>query len=159
MHKNLISLIVIFLFSCHSADTFQVTKSGLQYLVLKEGNGIKPLDGQYLLFHVQLRNANDSLIFTSDMTGELKKVLYVDSLVKKDGGLGEALTMMTKGDSIDFRISSNTLYDTSNMPEGIEANTMLSITLSLREVMHKKEFLSWLKWKNQEKAKRMQQPL
>ena len=75
-----------------AADGVMVTESGLQYIVLREGDGASPMPGQFVTLHYR-GTLPDGTEFDSSYDGE-PVTFGVDQVI---AGFGEAVTLMQVG--------------------------------------------------------------
>lgn len=109
------------------------TESGLQYLVLKEGTGAKPLatDKVKLHYHGTLI---DGTVFDSSVDRGTPIEMTVNQFVK---GFSEGLTLMPVGSKYKLFIPSDLGYGANPRPGGvIKPNAALIFDLELLEIMN-----------------------
>lgn len=86
-------------FNCkkpNSKSDFTLTKSGLQYKIIKEGMGEPVKVGQHVLIHETMSYRNDSLLFDSrNLPGPVKVLVGGSQAIR---GVDEGLVGMKKGE-------------------------------------------------------------
>ena len=97
MKKLLTFLFIAFVFFACSdlPDNFLQTASGLTYSYVELGDGEVAEEDDYVRFAYEVKNENDSMLYSSRMLVHLIKAV-------KNGNLEEGLLMMKKGDKVDF---------------------------------------------------------
>ena len=107
MKKLLIFLFLSFVFFACSdlPDNFLQTASGLTYSYVELGDGEVAEEDDYVRFAYEVKNENDSMLYSSRMLVHLIKAV-------KNGNLEEGLLMMKKGDKVDFLLNPKEFYET-----------------------------------------------
>ena len=110
------------------------TKSGLQYKVIKNGNGESPNDDSKVKVHYRgtLTNGTE---FDSSYKRNEPAVFPVGGVIS---GWTEALKMMKPGGKWELTIPSELAYGSRGRP-GIPANSVLNFTVELLEVVKDQE--------------------
>ena len=107
MKKLLTFLFIAFVFFACSdlPDNFLQTASGLTYSYVELGDGEVAEEDDYVRFAYEVKNENDSMLYSSRMLVHLIKAV-------KNGNLEEGLLMMKKGDKVDFLLNPKEFYET-----------------------------------------------
>ncbi len=98
--------------ACQQNAKEGTTKSGIKYKFFEKNQGKKIEGGDFIDFHMQIRNANDSVVESTYAEG---REPYQNQPFPKDtananvGTLFEAFEMMAQGDSAQFMFSTDTL--------------------------------------------------
>lgn len=129
--------------SCESTGEYETTDSGLQYKVLRDGEGVQPLDGQFMVIDILVKNDKDSMIYASSMNLRPEIVQYFDSIFIKNASVEEAFGMIQKGDSINFRIMADSVYRGVMTPPGVTKGTFITINMTVQEVVNKEDLRTW----------------
>lgn len=108
----------------------KVTKSGLQYKVIKEGKGESPKDGAKVKVHYR-GTLTDGTEFDSSYKRDKPAVFPINGVI---AGWTEALKMMKPGGKWELAIPSELAYGSRGRP-GIPANSVLLFTVELIEVV------------------------
>ena len=109
----------------------KVTESGLQYRVVKEGNGKHPSDTSGVRVHYEGK-LTDGTIFDSTFDNEEPVEFNVDGLIS---GMTEALQLMSEGAEYIIYIPSALGYGTFSPAEIIPANSTLIFDIELLQVI------------------------
>lgn len=103
------------------------TPSGLQYLVLTQGNGPVPADTSKVKVHYEGTLLNGKVFDSSVKRGE-PAVFGVNQVIR---GWTEALKMMKVGSKYKLFVPSELAYGPRGMPHDIGPNTMLIFEVEL----------------------------
>lgn len=104
-----------------------VTKSGLQYEVVKKGNGEKAKDGDEVTVHYTGTFVDGTVFDDSRKRGE-PAVFGVDQVIP---GWSEALKLMDVGSHYKLAIPSSLAYGEQGAPPVIEPNSVLLFDVEL----------------------------
>ncbi len=97
---------LLFLFACSDIpDNYAQTKSGLLYSFLEIGDGEVAEEDDYVRFAYEVKNDEDSMVYSSRMLVHIIKAV-------KNGNLEEGLLMMKVGDKVDFLLDPKPFYET-----------------------------------------------
>ena len=107
-----------------------ITASGLQYEMLREGDGNSPVSGQSVTIHYRGMLPDGSEFDSSHNRGE-PYTLDVDGFVD---GFSEALKLMKVGGQMRVVIPSDLAYGPDGMPPLIAPNQVLVFEIELLEV-------------------------
>ncbi len=118
-----------FLAANAKAEGVQVTPSGLQYKVLKEGDGATPTDDSVVVCHYRGRFINGQVFDSSYERGQPAQ-FPVTGVIP---GWTEALKMMKVGDKYQLFVPSELAYGASGR-EGIGPNETLIFEVELLQV-------------------------
>ncbi|MCO4292060.1 FKBP-type peptidyl-prolyl cis-trans isomerase [Solitalea sp. MAHUQ-68] len=132
----LISTVALFAFT----NDFLKTKRGLQYKILKTSkapNKVKIKAGDYVKFHLIYKTDKDSLLQSTYKQAPLEILVKIDTTIDK-AQLMDALTLLSKGDSATFRISSDLLFKnapaTTPRPSFLGSKRSLCYTIKVLDV-------------------------
>jgi peptidylprolyl isomerase/FKBP-type peptidyl-prolyl cis-trans isomerase FklB len=113
----------------------EVTKSGLQYEVVKKGNGEKVKDGDQVKVHYTGTFVDGKTFDDSRKRGE-PAVFGVDQVIP---GWSEALKLMDVGSQYKLAIPSSIAYGEQGAPPVIEPNSVLLFDVELIAIEKKDE--------------------
>ena len=108
----------------------KVTESGLQYKVLKEGNGTVPADTSTVLVNYEGRLIDGTVFDSSSKYGDKPAQFRVNQVIK---GWTEALTMMPAGSEWEIYIPQELAYGAQGS-RGIDPLSALIFKVELVEV-------------------------
>ncbi len=109
-------LIMTAFYACKggSKGGFQTTESGIQYQIFGENKGKKIEGGDFIDFHMVIKDSKDSIVqntYTSP-EGAFKNSPFPEDSTK--GGILEGLRMLAAGDSAIFKISTDSMLKQRN---------------------------------------------
>ncbi len=108
------------------------TESGLQYIVLKEGNGPKPTESDKVKVHYEGRLL-DGTVFDSSIKRGAPAEFSVSGVIK---GWSEALQLMKTGSKYKLFIPPDLAYGERGAGSAIPPNSTLVFELELLEIVH-----------------------
>lgn len=125
--------------ACQSSDK-SVTESGYPYEHLIKNGGATPQIGEYVSFHVQMRN-QDSVVFTSRSQPNIPKMLIPEPITdanpqRRVSPLVDALKLMSEGDSLTLFYPIDTL---PQKPKGFEDAQYMIYDIVLEDIMSAEE--------------------
>ena len=109
----------------------KTTESGLQYRVVKEGNGKRPSDTSAVRVHYEGKLI-DGTIFDSSFDSEEPVEFNIDNLIS---GMTEGLMLMSEGAEYIIYIPSELGYGSYSPAEIIPANSTLIFDIELLQVI------------------------
>ena len=108
-------------------------KDGIEYTYIKEGNEKAP-NGEFLLYHIAITTASDSVIFsTADQP--FPQYLQVDDSRPVTTGMDEIFVSLRKGDSIAFESEVKTIYG-DNFPPVMKEDDLVKVRIGVFEIMN-----------------------
>lgn len=126
----LISVCLITL-SCSEKET----PAGVKYTVLKAGDGVEVQAGTYILAHMILKDAKDSIL--ADTYAEDRPLLtpMPDASMANDPGVFGVVKLLTKGDCVTFKIPAQTVYTSRRraVPKNVDPAGLFTYTIQLKE--------------------------
>ncbi len=125
-------LVSIHLISFCQIENLQTTASGLQYSILKKGNGIKPEQGDKVFVHYVGKLMNDTIFDSSYKRGEPFSFVLGEGRVIS--GWDEGIALLQEGDSALFIIPPQLGYGNRVMGS-IPANSTLKFIVTLEKVV------------------------
>lgn len=136
--KNTLSLkaiIALFLVtgimtSCQKTKVTQ--KDGIEYTYIEEGSE-KATNGDIYLYHLQIKNADDSVIY-STLDQPVPGYLMANDTIAVNNGMDEIFMALRKGDSITFNSSVQTIFG-PNFPPFLNAEDQLKVNLGVFDII------------------------
>jgi FKBP-type peptidyl-prolyl cis-trans isomerase len=119
----------IYALACGQNTGYQKTSSGLEYQILKPGNGEKPHAGNRIWVEYTGKLTNDSVFATTKETGNADFFMGQGQIIK---GWEEGLSMIGEGGEINCGFLRN--LDMVNENSGIPANSTLLFEIKLLQV-------------------------
>ncbi len=123
-----------FITACDS-QTEQTTESGISYTFINKGAGAEVQNGEFLVMNLELRNANDSVLFSSADNG-FPQIFPVNDSLPANNKVEEAFLLSRRaGDSLHIKLSAADAYG-QNLPPGVMAEdplTMMTGVISVED--------------------------
>ena len=150
-----LTLFALLLFTACNSDEQQVTESGYPFEHHLQTGGPTPEAGQYVAFHVQMRNG-DTVIYTSRSQPQVPKMLIPQppadpSVQQRTSPLIEGFKMMAEGDSLTLYYPIDTL---SRKPSGFEDAEFMIYDLVLTDIQTAEEHQTEMNQRRQEEMAR-----
>lgn len=127
----------IILFSCSEKET----PGGVKYTVLRKGDGIEPAFGQYLAMYMELKDANDSVWFTTNDGYPVVLAVPDESMLNDEGEYG-VFKALTKGDSVTFQLPARIVFLKTRkraVPKNIHPLSLFTFHVGLKHVWGEEE--------------------
>jgi FKBP-type peptidyl-prolyl cis-trans isomerase FkpA len=139
--KSIIAIVVISAsFSCQSEE-YTASKDGYEYKFIRKGDGIKPKDGEIIVYNMTYMNEKDSVLFESDET--MPAMVPCDSAQwNANGPLFKAFGIIGVGDSILIKIPTKTLFAESfkaPIPEALDSAGYFTFYIGAEKIMTQEE--------------------
>ena len=133
---------VLVMQSCGSNE--KTTESGITYEIVREGNGVPPTDGEYVILSMKYGVGDSVWMDTRErMPVALQKD---DSLWRNGGGIHEIFANMTPGDSVAFQISAEKLFSETwkrQLPPDLGPETQISFNICMDTVLTAQGYGAW----------------
>src|SRR6478609_8849916 len=137
--KLLLGLLVI----CAACSKDKETATGLKFTVLRAGDGIKLDSGKHLVLNMVFKDGNDSVWNDTKKSG-IPQIVQTQFPVPPNDGVIQAIMMMTKGDSITFKINAKELFTKTfgrpQVPPGVDSASMFTWNIGLASVLNAEEY-------------------
>ncbi len=124
-----------FLAANKKKEGVKVTKSGLQYKVIKEGKGKKPAVTDMVKVHYK-GTLIDGTVFDSSYKRKEPAVFQVGQVI---AGWQEALQLMNVGSTYEIYLPPDLAYGDRGAPPVIEPGSMLIFQVELLDIPEKKD--------------------
>lgn len=143
--------------ACDSAEKME-TEDGVDYLLVKSGDGENLVEGDYVIFSLKLTNSKDSVLLNSEEIGELP-IQVNDSILSIRGPLFSVLKSMKIGDSITTKLSAREVFTQGfgqpTVPE-MEETERITVFAKALQKFDTAGFMSWQQEKRAEAIAEMQ---
>lgn len=125
---------MLILSGCKSGPgSFKSTASGLQYKLIEDESGTPAKMGDYLKIHLKTV-VHDSAIFDTHTSGMGYRWLKLVPANGQKFDLMEGLALLSKGDSAEFMIPSDSVMTGMNRPPFVKAGDMIHIYVKVLDV-------------------------
>lgn len=144
-YSFIIVLMSVVITACGQKE-FVTTETGLEYLKVREGNGEKPNDGEFLMMNVAYYDANNNKMFASADRGGALPLNYVDSVFINNGSLEESFKLCSNGDSLILKIPAKTIFAESfrrPLPDTIAAESIITVYIGVENIFDQDEFQAY----------------
>lgn len=135
----------------------QTTDTGIEYTLLKAGDGEKPQDGEVMLLNMAWKLPDDSAYRYNSMEqgGTPVPYQYTDSLASS-GGLEEAYSLLRVGDSAEFKIPASNIFTQPDMqlPPDVTMESTMVFNIAVRDIQSEDEYREAQLSQMQERLKR-----
>ena len=139
-HK--LKLLTGLLLICMACSNEKETASGQKFTLLKKGDGVKLDSGKYLILSMIYKDGKDSM-WMDTRKNEVPVIIQMQMPVPQGDGVLEAVMMMTKGDSITFKVPAKSLFQNtfrSPLPPSVDSLSSFTFNLGLTDVLDAEEF-------------------
>jgi len=137
--KLLLGLLVI----CAACSKEKETATGLKFTVLRAGDGVKLDSGKFLALNIVFKDGKDSVYLDTKKTG-IQQIIQTQFPVPPNDGVIQAIMMMTKGDSITFKINAKELFTKTfgapQLPPGVDSASMFTWNIGLASVLNSEDY-------------------
>ncbi len=119
-----------------SCQQLPETKSGIEINFIRTGNGVNPNHGEIISLNMAYTSENGSVLFDTRKVGGPVQIMFDTTQWKHGGMLYEVLELLEVGDSVQFSIPAENLYEVSfqqPLPDSIESGSEISFNLGLQE--------------------------
>jgi FKBP-type peptidyl-prolyl cis-trans isomerase FkpA len=132
--------------ACKDSETQRTTPNGLKYTVIKNGDGIAPKKGEFLIFDFQLKDSKDSV--WNESYGEIPMQMPIkdSSELKADDGIIQMLNQLTVGDSVKTSMTAAEFfskYVRRPLPPKLDSSLVVSYIVNARDFMTEQELVPW----------------
>ncbi len=131
-----------------NSETFKETATGLHYRVLKKGTGPSPEEGEVLLLEMSYKKKDGTVLFSTTEQGLPASLRYSkENMNAEDGGFGEAVSMLKKGDNYIFKLSAEAAFgeilDAVVAQHKISKDDEVLLELNLQNIMTEERHKGW----------------
>jgi FKBP-type peptidyl-prolyl cis-trans isomerase FkpA len=148
---------------CVACSKEKETPKGYKFTSLRKGSGEVVKPGQFLIVNMSFQDGKDSVWNDSKKLGTPFIIQIQDtSAIKQEEGIDEIFRMLSKGDSVTFKIPAKVLFEKTfraPLPPKVDAASNFSFNLGVKDVMDREQvtkFQQELVAKQNEKFKKDQ---
>ncbi len=119
----------------------QETSSGQKFTVLRKGDGVKLDSGKFLVLNMVFKDGKDS-VWNDTRKNGVPAVIQVQSPAPQGDGVLEAIMMMTKGDSVTFKVQAKTLFEKTfhdRIPPKVDSTSVFTFNIGLKDVLNREQ--------------------
>jgi FKBP-type peptidyl-prolyl cis-trans isomerase FkpA len=142
--KNSTVLIGLMALVCVSCSNVKETPKGFHYTVARKGDGVLAKPGQFLIMNMAFKDGKDS-VWNDSRQGEPMIVMIQDTAaIKMEEGIDEIFRMLSKGDSVHFKIPSNTLFEKTfhqALPPSIDPKSEFTFDMGVRDIFDRDQVM------------------
>jgi FKBP-type peptidyl-prolyl cis-trans isomerase FkpA len=142
MKKFLMMALVAMLFYACGNDVKE-TPSGLKFTLLKKGDGIVALPGEYLRVGLRYTDKNDS-VWRDNSKDDFPTIIPIPDLdaVEAESDVEQLLRMLSAGDSVVFTVKAASIFQDTwqrPLPPGVEAEDPFVFHISVYEIINQEQ--------------------
>ncbi len=133
-----LSLVSILFASCSGSKE---TPSGYKFDVLRKGDGLKIDSGKFVVMNLVFKDGKDSVWNDSKKNG-FPAVVQMQGEVPKGDAVLEVIKMMSKGDSVTFKVPAKKLFENTfrqPIPPFVDSASMFTFNLGVADVMNQEQ--------------------
>lgn len=119
--------------------SYKTTASGLQYKIIDNESGDTAKTGDYLKIHIKTV-VHDSAIFDTHAPGMGFRWLKLIPASGQKYDLMEGLALLSKGDSAEFMIPSDSVMNAMNRPPFVKKGDMIHIYVKVLDVQNEQQY-------------------
>ncbi|GJM28638.1 MAG: hypothetical protein DHS20C17_12730 [Cyclobacteriaceae bacterium] len=135
-----LAVVTLVLVSCGTKGGFETAESGLQYQFINKGSsGVQPEEGQVITLNLSMTSKDDSLI----MEASAMPIQKQEQMWSIKGGIEEAFSMLSEGDSLVAKIKAGDLYQRTwqmPVPPNIDPEELITCSIGLENIYDEAEF-------------------
>jgi len=159
--KNSILVSLILLGICAACSNERESASGQKFTVLKAGDGHKIDSGRFLIMNFVFKDSKDSVWNDTRKSG-VPLIMQKQGIVRPGDKVLEVIGMLTKGDSVTFKVSAKEIFTKSfrqPVPPKVDSLSDFTFVIGLKDAMDSATFAKFrtdLIAKQNEKAAKAQ---
>lgn len=140
MKNSLIALLFVSLFVAACSGSKE-TPSGYKFNVVRKGDGVKIDSGKFVVMNLLFMDGKDSVWNDSKKNG-FPAVIQMQGTVPKGDAVLEVIKMMSKGDSVVFKVSAKKLFENTfrqPLPFSVDSASTFTFQIGLSAVLNQEE--------------------
>jgi len=142
---NKLKVLTGLLLLCMACSNVKETRKGLSYTMVKKGDGNLVKPNQFLVMNMMFKDPKDSVWYDTQKAGFPATTMVADtSAIKHEEGIEEIFRLVSKGDSITFKISGKTLFEKTfhqPLPPKIDPKGEFFFALGVKDILEREQFL------------------
>lgn len=135
-------LALVVMFACTNQN--RKTPSGLEFKVVRSGNGALPNTNQLVVFNYKMVDSKDSVWGDTYDRGLPEVTAIADSAqIASEHGLAQMIRMLSAGDSVQFQIPVKDFFENyakRPVPPFVDSARVLNYTISVDKIIEKDSF-------------------
>ncbi len=133
----------IVLLLCIACTNVKETPRGLKYTVVRRGDGHPAKPGQILIMSMVFKDGKDS-VWNDSRKGETPWMVMVQDTmaIKQEDGIDEIFRLLSKGDSITFKIQADVLFQKTfrqPLPPKIDPKSEFTFNMGVNDVYSREQ--------------------
>jgi FKBP-type peptidyl-prolyl cis-trans isomerase FkpA len=140
MKNSLIALLFVSLFVAACSGSKE-TPSGYKFNVVRKGDGVKIDSGKFVVMNLRFMDGKDSVWNDSKKNG-FPAVIQMQGTVPKGDAVLEVIKMMSKGDSVVFKVPAKKLFENTfrqPLPFSVDSASSFTFQIGLSAVLNQEE--------------------
>ncbi len=140
MKNSLIALLFVSLFVAACSGSKE-TPSGYKFNVVRKGDGVKIDSGKFVVMNLRFMDGKDSVWNDSKKNG-FPAVIQMQGTVPKGDAVLEVIKMMSKGDSVVFKVPAKKLFENTfrqPLPFSVDSTSSFTFQIGLSAVLNQEE--------------------
>ena len=117
------------------------TPSGYKFNVVRKGDGVKIDSGKFVVMNLRFMDGKDSVWNDSKKNG-FPAVIQMQGTVPKGDAVLEVIKMMSKGDSVVFKVPAKKLFENTfrqPLPFSVDSASSFTFQIGLSAVLNQEE--------------------
>ncbi len=117
------------------------TPSGYKFNVVRKGDGVKIDSGKFVVMNLRFMDGKDSVWNDSKKNG-FPAVIQMQGTVPKGDAVLEVIKMMSKGDSVVFKVPAKKLFENTfrqPLPFSVDSTSSFTFQIGLSAVLNQEE--------------------
>jgi FKBP-type peptidyl-prolyl cis-trans isomerase len=140
MKNSLIALLFVSLFVAACSGSKE-TPSGYKFNVVRKGDGVKIDSGKFVVMNLLFMDGKDSVWNDSKKNG-FPAVIQIQGTVPKGDAVLEVIKMLSKGDSVVFKVPAKKLFENTfrqPLPFAVDSTSSFTFQIGLSAVLNQEE--------------------
>lgn len=140
MKNSIIAILFASLFIAACSGSKE-TPSGYKFNVVRKGDGVKIDSGKFIVMNLRFMDGKDSVWNDSKKNG-FPAVIQMQGTVPKGDAVLEVIKMMSKGDSVVFKVPAKKLFENTfrqPLPFSVDSASSFTFQIGLSAVLNQEE--------------------